>query len=88
MQACSCFGGRARLEEIFRGSAGKSKVTQGHLEPNAAEGISGERGPENECRANRIWKAGRERIVSQRVLETATSNWLFLFALSERFPVR
>lgn len=68
--------------------AGKSKVTQGHLEPNAAEGISGERGPENECRANRIWKAGREQRVSQRFLETTTPNCLFLLALSERFSVQ
>lgn len=38
-------GGQARLGEIFRRLTGKSRVSQGHLEWNAAKGISDEHGP-------------------------------------------
>lgn len=88
MQACSYNGERARLEESFRGLTGKSKVTQGHLDPNVAKGISDERGPNNERRANRIWKTGREQAASQRLLETVllpTSCFCLLFQRGSLF---
>lgn len=69
-QTCSYTGVRARREEIFRGLTGKRKVTQGHLDQNVAKGISDKHSPENEHRANRIWKTGREQTASQRFLET------------------
>lgn len=70
MQTCSYTRARARWEEIFRGLTGKRKVTQGHLDQNVAKGISDKHGPENERRANRIWKTGKEQTASQRFLET------------------